>query len=181
MKTEFRSTTVSEDKLIKSAVYELFREKLQRFISAATFGLIATVILALISAKATEYSFSERHYIYIHLCVWTYLFVVSLGYQMYYRKMNRMLDGGYQVLDALMVKKVISGSKNSRKMTIGVTVDSGEFDENAIMPVVKKENITTRVGYKQLKAYESGEQALLVKYNASEGFWDECDCIPLKF
>ncbi len=186
MKTEFRKATRKEDKLIRSAIYKLYREKLQHFIGMVSLGIASLCVLflgflSLNSIPKFETVLGIDLLVYIIFCLYSYMIAISLGYRMYRRKMVRLLEGGFQVLTAPMVSCKVCSDGIDRKMTIGITVDSDELEEDTIMPVTKKETITTKVGKKQLNAYTTGAQAILVKYNLGEGFWDKCDCIPMEF
>lgn len=181
MKTEFRKATRKEDKLIRSAVYKLYREKLKLFIGMASCCVLYLLFLSLPFILESGTFLGIYFPIYIVFCVYSYLTAISLGYRMYYRKMVRLLEGGFQVLTAPMVSGGICGKGINSKVTIGITVDSDELEEDTIMPVIKKEIITIQVGEKQLDSYKPYGQAMLVKYNLGEGFWDKCDCIPVEF
>lgn len=181
MKTEFRKATRKEDKLIRSAVYKLYREKLKRFIGKASICVLILGYFSLFPILLSETALEVILPVYIVFCVYSYLTTITLGYRMYYRKMVRLLEGGFQVLTAPMISCEVCDDGIDRKMTIGIIVDSDELEEDTIMPVSKKETLTTKVGKKQLNAYKPDAQAMLVKYNLDEGFWDKCDCIPMEF
>lgn len=181
MRMEFRKADYREIIVVRNAVYESFKEKTQRFlVTALVAGLVLGFFVG-VHLKNSGGVLDFKGYAFISFCGFVYLDVIGLGYLMYYRKMTRILEGGFQVLKAPMVNMEEHGNIIGTVRKIGITISSDVMEENTIMPVVKKETISTRVGKKQLKAYKPNAQACLVKYDLGEGFWDEYDCIPMDF
>lgn len=180
MRSQFRNANEGESQLITEAIEVFYKDRssaLAQFIIMWGFmGLLCVLSIAsqvVFVCNGIEF-FLATLLVSIGVLITIYL-VVKKRYR---NKVECMKRGGYQVITGDMISKEEVRTRNECRLSISIISDESFLQEETIMPVEEKEIICTKVGKRQMNAYEPFKKALVVKYNSGSGFWDQYDCIP---